>query len=285
MVRHDHTRGRWMAEQHAVCQMGSCKLFLALESCAAPLCCLTQSHLATYGAMAAPAAAATAGAASAAGTNAGGATAPAAAVAAPLDPALLAALPSLAPTHLVPPLQAHYLPTVPPPSVVDAYKQPPALISSVGAGVSAAAAAAGVGTTLQVRKRYHATDGVRTGLRKKKKLGPAGAAGEAHALHLTRELPDRLDVSSLTNSTLVQQLLALERRLDATIARKHADIQHALLPPKQVAQMVRSTTRSHARSQCSCASVARPLAVPDRHSDPVAFVALRAAIAVSRHRK
>ena len=152
-------------------------------------------------------------------------------------------LPSLAPSQLIPPLVAAYLPSMPPPSVVDNYKQPASLLGSVTVSAVGAGGGAGVGAaapngphavqTIQLRKRFHVTDGVRVAARKKKQPR-TGAAGAEPSLTSSREVPDKLDVS-LPGSDMVQKLLALERRLDASIAQKQVLMQHALATPKSTA--------------------------------------------------
>lgn len=158
------------------------------------------------------------------------------------DPSVLAALPSLAPAQMLPPVVFHYHPSQPPPSIVDGYKQPPPLISTIQTINSA-----GVVQQVQVRKRFRTTDGVRTNVRRKKK---SQAPGEVQMLTASREMPERLDLN-VPDSALINQLLALERRIDATIARKHVEMQHALMPPKMMAAMVSGNTRGQGAENAS----------------------------------
>lgn len=147
---------------------------------------------------------------------------------------------SLAPSQLLPPVVSAYLPSAPPPSLVDAGKQRPEHISSIQA-----MSKAGEVQSMQVKKRLHVTDGVRLAQRKKKRSAAAAAAaaaaadgGGASSGLAVREMPDRLDID-LPESGLVNQLLGLEKRLDATIARKHVELQHALHPTRQMPQVIR----------------------------------------------
>jgi len=131
-----------------------------------------------------------------------------------------------------------------------------------GAGGGAAAAAgspatpAASGAPPLVRKRYRVTDNVRVAARRKKRTGAGSAAAVDANTGLTREFPERLELD-VPDSLMVRQLLALERRIDASIACKQVEIQHALLSPKQNASMVSlggqlqlNSTRVHA-TQCA----------------------------------
>ena len=51
--------------------------------------------------------------------------------------------------------------------------------------------------------------------------------------HADRVLPERLEVD-VPESQLFRSLLALERRLDAAIARRYVDLQEALYTPQHV---------------------------------------------------
>ena len=155
--------------------------------------------------------------------------------AAPTLPALSPAIP---PIHLLPPIVSAYLPSQPPPSIVDLSRQRPDQISLLQIPASKLQSGDSTTTTLQVRKRVRPTDAVRQNVQKKFHSSnvtlPTGASG----LHV-KELPERLDIN-IPESGLINQLIGLEKRLDATIARKHVEIQHALLPQlPQQAQVIR----------------------------------------------
>lgn len=146
---------------------------------------------------------------------------------------------SLAPTQLLPPLypSAHSLPSQPFPSAIDSLSQPSSMVSTVS-GINPATGAV---TNITVRKRFHVTDGVRMSQRQKKKR-------VSHGIHdggisqSTRELPDHIELDGMMHqpqSAMLQQLLALERRIDATIARKEVAIAHALSSSKQSGAIIR----------------------------------------------
>jgi hypothetical protein len=178
----------------------------------------------------------------------------------------------------------HYMPTMPPPSIVDAYKQPPGMIAPLGggggAGGGAAAAASGSpatpaasGAPPLVRKRYRVTDNVRIAARRKKRTGAGSAAAVDANTGLTREFPERLELD-VPDSLMVRQLLALERRIDASIARKQVEIQHALLSPKQNASMVSSWDSSSSTQHASNAMRSPALLLVSPCADDVAAFVL-----------
>jgi hypothetical protein len=178
--------------------------------------------------------------------------------------------PSLAPEQLVPPTLLHSsIPPLPIPSAVDAGKQPPAppyqsiLQTTNSKGEPQ--------PPIVVKKRLRVTDGVRQQLRKKKRAPgfPLDQSTSMAAVHGTRELPDRIEMT-LPESGLMHQLLAMERKLDAEIARKQVDIQMGITKNKQVRKRERQETAQPLVALCPVSALF-PLTIPLRCSHSSLF--------------
>ena len=62
--------------------------------------------------------------------------------------------------------------------------------------------------------------------------------------HADRVLPERVEID-VPESALFRSLLALERRLDAAIARRYVELQEALYTPQHVSQQLTNTANQH----------------------------------------